>query len=344
MLVSGFFSSSSNAHRGAAAAVSTFMCRSDGRVQTVSTGNEAVVGMGDPGEETKTFAVGIPVKLLSSPYSGWIWDVLRGVWSAFGAVPILCCYVASLPVSNLGTSDEKIETTRDTLLFLVAAVCIGFARLAYLVYHTYTTSGRHEDTETTKANIQWRRTIFEGLHAYQVTVNLICNAALFLLFCQANPRIQSQRKRLNGTSFSSYEGYDEYAYVLALLAACRLGGSCFSVDEKAAGSFDYERNSAAVSVAQQPTSRRRVTTLLAYVDAGLSVASPIVFLVMCCTLPSDGDGFWRDTFVLSTSMLQRFFHWQMFLVLCFTYLLHDNFFISSRCALYPSMPNFSLIC
>lgn len=352
-------------------------------------------------------------------------SVMRSAWSAFGAVPILCCYVATMPVSSwrpAGLANEAPRTERDTLYFAIAASALGTARVCYALYQTYLVARsdkskkekRQDDVEQGSGKgiaaagaaadrDSWASLLFEGIQAYQVAVHLISSSMLFLLFCQDNPRFQVDRKRINGTSFSSYEGYAEYAYVLALIAACRLSASSFSADQNAAGYRAARRAgganatdkivegvpvtettqrdrtplgtmvlpaaaaatettprdrtlvgimvlpaagtettprdrtplgamvfpaAAAATAATKPAGQHHCKTFLPYVDAVLSIVSPAVFIAMCCTLPT-GE-YWRDTFVLSSSMMQRFMHWQMFLMLCFTYLFHHNFFIVSR--------------
>ncbi len=149
----------------------------------------------------------------------------RKLWSLLGATPILCCYVASLPVCSAES------TWRDTLWFMFPVLVGGFLWGLFLKARTTKTFAF---LKSLRVSDTWRL----GASAFGAAVHTTCAAFLFLLFCQRDPREAvpasawrpsddkqlppaRSRTKTNCLILSDMETYSEHVYTLALLAAFR---------------------------------------------------------------------------------------------------------------------------
>lgn len=227
--------------------------------------------------------------------------MLQSLWTMFGAVPVLCCYVASMPQQQ---QPENGGDERQSAYFIAAAAGAG---LLWIVCQLFL--GRNMQAAFAMATAP----------PLLASAHFICSAAVFLIFCQQHPQAMLSRTKANGTTFSESESFSEHAYTLALLAACRLLAASFRSDAGAVPSCCSSSSicsSRTLGGGAQPF----LATCLPALDAVLSLCSPLAFAVMCLTLtPSSSYSHTLvgDSAVAYTSRWQQ---WVLFAILAATYL------------------------
>ena len=225
--------------------------------------------------------------------SNWFLSLMYSLcnaWSMFGAVPILACYTATMPIKNQTTR------SRDSFAFLGVAIALTVVRILYSLL------------------VLPRSHSLPTVHA---AVQVLCAATLFLLFCQDAPssNIGTKKTKTNGTSYSVMETFAEHAYTLPLLGACRLASASFRMDTSACGASSASRSAI-------PSLSNNTRTLLVWVDLVLGTASLILWVVMLCTLPPTDANLQLP--VLRTEG-HAWLQWLLFLLLAFTHLAQDSF-------------------
>ena len=230
-----------------------------------------------------------PTTITPNPQNAFL-NAVENLWSIFGAVPILACFVASLPITSSQTTRE-----RDTLMFAGIGAILAILRLLYALIFP--------------RGFLIRGTDLSSFHAW---VQLVCTCTLFLLFCQGVFNNASNRKKANSTLLSSIETYSEHAYTLPLLAACRLAYASFGMDARAAGS-----------------SQKKTRTFLLYMDLVLGFTCVLVFAMLLAFGIAGVDDS-HSTGFSQGNTIARFLQWVLFLQLAFTHLCQDDFIVFDR--------------
>ena len=107
----------------------------------------------------------------SAPLRGQLAAWVRECWKIFGGTLLLCCYVASLDVvSETAEADGSMKVWRSTPAFMAASIALGciWCGVLHILWHV---------------RVAWRW-LYDATGAYACVGNLICCAAVFLLFCQ----------------------------------------------------------------------------------------------------------------------------------------------------------------
>ena len=254
-----------------------------------------------------------------------VWAGLSGAWAILGALPILCCYVASIPQAR--------DSARHTLAFVLVAV--GMGMLCFVLSACYLAFSRRRrrssssldrygrSTETVK-NISDGVNIFQVIYLQvvidcfsiasthlshlQVLVNFICSVCLFLVFCQGYP---SSRMQSGSSEYRTRQTYKEHAYTLSLLALCRVMGSLF-------GSVHNNKKHKEEEEEPPPAGGGDNSILLVYFDWSLSISSALVFIIMLATIGSGQNG--RLMQQSSVAPDQEWMQWLLFIILVLVYL------------------------
>ena len=223
----------------------------------------------------------------SSPWYTVLMHALCNLWSIFGAVPILACHTATMPIRT-----NEAAVYRDSFTFLGMAITLTVVRVlcCFLVLPKS-----------------------HSLSMVHMAVQVLCTCTLFLLFCQES--ISTRKTKTNGTVYSVMETFAEHTYTLPLLGACRLAGASFRMDPFASAASTAAR-------AQPPPATSSTKTLLGWVDLVLGAASLFVWVVMLCTLPSVDA---RLQLPVLREEGHIWLQWLLFLLLAFTHLAQDSF-------------------
>lgn len=219
--------------------------------------------------------------------SGTAQRVLSRGWAHFGAVPLLVGHVASLPYAVSKDANPEPQTAWFVIAALAAAALDAAARAAWL---------------PGAASIPLKKS-----GALLCAANcLLASTCLFMVFCQGYPSTSERSSSLGASDFyQNVVSYAEHAYMLVLMAVCRIVAAVTRNEEK--------------GIMRQDNKSRQ-----GWLEPGLNGACIAMFVVSCVALLATGgdENLVMNTWVVGAE--QWWMHWLLFGILLASYYLWDD--------------------
>lgn len=160
---------------------------------------------------------------------------------------------------------HKLELRRNTLSFVGASLGMGLAwSLVITGMHYFMPKGM----------LRAQLVVQECWHAFCNFTHVLCCTVVFLLFCQGSP---SNTRQAGSSNYLAMQSYSEYAYLLWLLALCRLTGSSFGMMTNVV-SHPMHANG------KPNTTVERRSWAMQVLDTSLGIYSALLMILILCTL------------------------------------------------------------